>query len=388
MPLADYIRRRMAGVFDLLITDELHEYKARGSAQGLAAGTLAGACGATLALTGTVFGGYSSTLFYLLWRFSPAVRAEFGYRDEARWVSRYGIVERITKQDPDAYIEDGRHSRRRSYVTRSVEKPGVAPAVLFHLIGNTVFLRLADVARELPPYTERVVRYPLDRGDDPASPSQANCYERLAQVLRQVVLSALHAGSTRLLASYLQALLAYPDACTRGETVVDPVTGSVIAHAPALPEAARYPKERALLELVQRERARGRRVLVYITHTERRDISPRLRTILEREGVRVAVLKADTVAADRREAWSRRRSGRARRCSSVTPASCRRASTSSTGPRSAGTRRTTACTSCGRRAGGRGASASPHRSRSRSWCTRAPSRPRRWRWLPPRCGRR
>lgn len=43
--------------------------------------------------------------------------------------------------------------------------------------------------------------------------------------------------------------------------------------------------------------------MVYITHTERRDLSPRLRMVLEREGLRVAVLKSDTVAADRREEW-------------------------------------------------------------------------------------
>jgi len=76
-PLADYIGRRMPGFFDLLVVDEQHEYKARGSAQGLAAGALAEACGRVLTLTGTLMGGYASTLFYLLWRFSPAVREEF-----------------------------------------------------------------------------------------------------------------------------------------------------------------------------------------------------------------------------------------------------------------------------------------------------------------------
>jgi hypothetical protein len=302
-PLADYVRRRMPGYFDLLVTDEMHEYKARGSAQGLAAAGLAEASCKTLTLTGTVFGGYSSTLFYLLWRFSPAVRAEFGYREEAKWISRYGIVERITKRDPDAYLDDGRRSKRRSYLTRTVEKPGVSPAVLFHLIGNTVFLRLADVAKDLPPYTERVALFPLDRGEGPQVPSQSACYHRLHRDLSRAVTSALHEGSRRLLATYLQALLSYPDACTRSETVLDPRTGEVLAHAPALSEDQLYPKELALVDLVRRNRDRGRRVLVYITHTESRDISPRLRKILEREGFRVAVLKASTVAADRREEW-------------------------------------------------------------------------------------
>lgn len=303
VPLADYLRRRLPGHFDLLVADEVHEYKARGSAQGLAAASLAAACPRTLTLTGTVFGGYSSTLFYLLWRFSPAVRAEFGYRDEAKWVSRYGIVERISKKDPDAYTDDGRHSKRRSYLTRTVEKPGVSPAVLFDLIGNTVFLRLADVARDLPPYSERVALYPLDQTQDAAAASQAHCYQRLAQDLRQAVLAALHDGSRRLLGIYLQALLAYPDACTGGETILDPLSGRVLAHAPALPADRLYPKEQALVELVRRERARGRRVLVYLTHTETRDLSPRLRSVLEHASFGVAVLKASTVAADRREEW-------------------------------------------------------------------------------------
>lgn len=36
--------------------------------------------------------GYASTLFYLLYRFIPAIRQEFGYREEGRWVSRYGFL--------------------------------------------------------------------------------------------------------------------------------------------------------------------------------------------------------------------------------------------------------------------------------------------------------
>ena len=70
-PLADYVKHHMRGFFDLLITDEVHEYKGRGSAQGIAAGVLADACGKSLSLSGTLMGGYSSTLFHLLYRFSP-----------------------------------------------------------------------------------------------------------------------------------------------------------------------------------------------------------------------------------------------------------------------------------------------------------------------------
>ena len=92
-PLADYVKHRMKGFFGLLIGDEVHEYKGRGSAQGIAAGVLADACSRSLTLTGTLLGGYSSTLFHLLYRFSPAIRSEFGRAEEGRWIARYGFTE-------------------------------------------------------------------------------------------------------------------------------------------------------------------------------------------------------------------------------------------------------------------------------------------------------
>ena len=114
-PLADYVKHRMKGFFDLLIGDEVHEYKGRGSAQGIAAGILADVCGRSLSLTGTMMGGYSSTLFHLLYRFSPEIRTEFARSDERRWIKRYGFEEiTIGKPDDDA-LEDGRNSRRRGY---------------------------------------------------------------------------------------------------------------------------------------------------------------------------------------------------------------------------------------------------------------------------------
>ena len=56
-PLADYVKHRMKSFFDLLIGDEVHEFKGRGSAQGIAAGVLADACGKSFTLTGTLTGG-------------------------------------------------------------------------------------------------------------------------------------------------------------------------------------------------------------------------------------------------------------------------------------------------------------------------------------------
>ena len=302
-PLADYIKHRMKGFFDLLIGDEVHEFKGRGSAQGVAAGILADVCGKSLSLTGTLLGGYSSTIFHLLYRFSPEIRTEFGRSDERRWIQRYGFEEiTIGKPDDDA-VEDGRNSRRRSYRKVVRERPGLVPSALFHIIGNTVFLRLADVASGLPPYEEQVMLSSMDSEADSTGYSQRSAYNTVFEELRKELAEALKAGSKRLLATYLQTLLAYPDGCTRGETVFDPRSGEIIVQVPPLSEERLYPKEKALVDLVAAERMAGRRVLVYATHTGTRDITERMDDILTRHGFRVAVMKAEAVAPDRREEW-------------------------------------------------------------------------------------
>ena len=287
-----------------MIGDEVHEYKGRGSAQGIAAGVLADSCGKSLTLTGTLTGGYSSTLFHLLYRFSPEIRAEFARSEEGRWIQRYGFLEQTVRHSDDGdSFEDGRNSRRKGYRKTVRERPGLAPSALFHLIGNSVFLRLSDVASGLPPYEEQVLLSGMDRETDFTGFSQRKAYDLVFDTLRQALAEALAKGSKRLLATYLQTLLAYPDGCTRGETVFDPQTGNVLVQMPPLSEDKLYPKEQALVDLVAAERLAGRKVLVYATHTGTRDITERMEQFLTTHGFRVAVLKADTVAPDRRESW-------------------------------------------------------------------------------------
>ena len=302
-PLADYVKHRMKGFFDLFIGDECHEYKGRGSAQGIAAGVLAESCGRSLTLSGTLMGGYASTLFHLLYRFSPEIRSEFKHAQEGRWIERYGFTEQTIHKGDDTSVEDGRNSRRRRYRKVVRERPGLAPSALFHLIGNSIFLRLSDVASGLPPYEERVLLSGMDSEPDHTGLSQRSAYDTVYGALKKALGEALATGSKRLLGTYLQTLLAYPDGCTRGETVFDPTTGEPIVGVPPLSEERIYPKEQALLDLVAAERLEGRRVLVYATHTGTRDITERMDGILTRHGFRVAVMKADAVAPERREAW-------------------------------------------------------------------------------------
>ena len=306
--LADYIKLRMRGFFDLLIADEVHEFKARGAAQALAVGALADVLPRVLTLTGTLAGGYASTLFYLLYRFSPRIRTEFNHGEESRWIQWYGFVKETRRKTRSGEArEDGRMSRRRNYTVQTKELPGLAPQALFHLIPNTVFIRLSDVADDLPSYREEVRLMGLDTTADREGYTQSLAYHELYRVLRKAMEEALVAGSRRLLSVYLQSLLAYPDGCTRGETVIDPETDGVLVEIPPLAADKLYPKEKALLELVREERAQGRRVLVYVTHTASRDITGRLKDTLVGEGYQAVVMKADTVAPADREGWIEQR---------------------------------------------------------------------------------
>ena len=153
------------------------------------------------------------------------------------------------------------------------ERPGLAPGALFHVIGHSLFLKLSDVASGLPPYEEQIQVARLDDEPNLHGFSQASAYQHLAINLKRALLQALERGSQRLLSTYLQSLLAYPEGCTRGETVFDPDSGEVIVQLPPLDDERVYPKEQQLIDLVAQERLAGRRVLVYATHTGTRDIT-------------------------------------------------------------------------------------------------------------------
>lgn len=121
-------------------------------------------------------------------------------------------------------------------------------------------------------------------------------------LLRAELKSALRKGDKTLLGVVLNVLLAWPDCCFRDERVVHPRTKRQLAFVPAVLDETPSPKEQHLIELCRREKARGRRVLVYATYTGTRDTTVRLKSLLEKAGFKTAVLRA-SVDASKREDW-------------------------------------------------------------------------------------
>jgi hypothetical protein len=307
---ARYIHKRLKGFFDYLVLDEIHEEKSADSAQGNAAGSLAAACKKVLALTGTLIGGYAEHLRPLLFRLAPRSLIEegLGWKNAIPFSERYGRIETVIRDRGGAERgADNKQSRGSSRSKTKTIRPGVMPTLFGrHLIGNSVFLSLSEVADNLPLLTEEVHAIPMDG-------ELAGHYAVIDKALTTAIKDMLvrsGGGDRRLLGTMLNVLLAYPDYpydwgpvgySERGEGGGDGAWITVCTPANLAPGLVRE-KEKKLIELVKAEVDWGRQVWVYVQYTDKRDVQSRLEGFLKAEGLRVGSLRA-SVAPAKREEW-------------------------------------------------------------------------------------
>lgn len=118
---AEYIKKYLKYVFDMVILDEIHDYKAGDSLQGHAMGQLLSSSRYFLGLTGAINGGYADNLFFLLYRLEPGNLKDFGYEGVQKWQKTYGVIEEIRK------IEERGHAYSRIKRSNVVikRKPGI-----------------------------------------------------------------------------------------------------------------------------------------------------------------------------------------------------------------------------------------------------------------------
>ncbi|HTX77030.1 MAG TPA: helicase-related protein [Terracidiphilus sp.] len=298
---ASFIGRYMKDFFDYFVADEVHELKGEDTAQGNALGTLAASAGHTLVLTGTLLGGYADELFPILFRLNAARMIARGFEHDEGGMrafgETYGLLEQITVIEPadNAYSE--------GKVTKRVRRrPGASPLLFGHyLMDLAAFLSLEDISSALPAYREEVVPIAMD---EPLKEAYDELEQKIKEALRE------HRGNQSVVSTALNALLAYPDRpYAWGELTgyeYNPETGRrerfEIACPRDLDPSIVYAKERCLVEEVKKSVASGRKAQVYAVYTQKRDVTARLAEILSKEGLRVAVLKAE-VKPEAREAW-------------------------------------------------------------------------------------
>ncbi|CAG0988794.1 hypothetical protein ANAEL_02171 [Anaerolineales bacterium] len=301
--IAEYIAKHAKGAFKMLIGDELHEYKSKASDRGIAFHQLVASTKYTLTLTGTFFGGRSTSIFWLLHRLNASVRKDFAFNDEKRWARLYGVLEmtRKSKRATEDGDEDGFTGNRR-YQNQAKEQPGISPAIVNRLLDTTVFLSLKDLGLALPHYAEEVVTLTM-------TDEQGGQYRSMAKKLRDLAIK-----NRRYLSTWLQWTLARPNSAFRNEVVeIDEMDRKgeflrrkELMELPAVVEDETMPKESWLVDFCRAERQQGRKVLIYLRQTGTRDIQDRILKILRDGGVRAEVLTSG-INPRKREDWIAKR---------------------------------------------------------------------------------
>ena len=307
-PLATYISRFCPQTFDFLILDEGHEYSTDGSAQERAAHRLTGLRIPTLLLTGSIMNGYAESLFANWWALFPSFRREFSRDQRGRYVERYGYRKRLL-QDVDKksgeVVAYGSMSDRVEHREKDLgNAPGVLPLFVLQMLADCVTLHKADLAQNLPPCREIPVPVALDT-------DQSAEHMRLFRALMQQVKADRFSPLAGKLWGQVSEIPSHLDRCTvdtgntpegRYDIAYPPSEGSRLV-ASGRPFAATkiLPKEEQLLDLIARERAEGRNVMVLTWHVE---LLPRLAKLIQaRFGWKVPVLDPAKVPTQKRQAW-------------------------------------------------------------------------------------
>lgn len=316
-PVADYLHKRAKGSIDYLVVDEVHESKGDNTAIGHSIGALAAASKRIATLTGTIIGGYAEHLFATLYRVAPNTLVDEGieWGDKMPFSEKYGRIERrvtTVEKDKGRYSADNRQSYGTvtSQRTQKYVRPGVMPTLYGrHLIANTIFLSLDEVAADLPPLIEEIISVDMDR-------ELAEEYQRIEDAIKQHLQGMGKKRNPQLLGMMLSVLLGYPDKSTGWGDITyeefNPQLGEMdlihVVTPKALNQDKIRPKEQALLEYLLAEKAAGRQCWVYTTMTNTRDVTQRLKRLCQNAGLRTEVLTSQ-VNTRKREEWISRHGG-------------------------------------------------------------------------------
>ena len=317
-PLARYILRHCRQRFGLLIADEWHEYSNKGSAQQKAAHRLVELPGVpTLALTGSLMGGYARSLFPNIWALSQRFRRQFQPWEQQAFITAYGyrkIYVPIEAEDVPEIVGYGSQSdREETREAPAIQQMGLAPGVLpsfilDHLLPVAVIMHKEDLDEELPPCLELPVPIAV-ADDDGAGQEMLSEFRRLLSELTRQIKADRYTQLAGKLWGAMAELPSFLDRCTGDleEFVLSypkDVGGAVVAAAKMFPAAWITPKERWVLHRVRTSIEQGRNVLIFLRHTGSSGLPARyLRLFKEYLGQRAVFLDVNKVKAARREDW-------------------------------------------------------------------------------------
>ncbi|MCR9292019.1 MAG: polymorphic toxin-type HINT domain-containing protein [bacterium] len=304
----EYLDRNDDVVYDLEV-EGTHCYFAGGvlvhNCQGddtlaaISASKLACSVPRVITLTGTFLNGYAHSIQHLLFRLEPKSLQAMGfqYGETKRFAERYGRLERTLKVKVAESNKTGRGSRARGSVK---VRPGIMPTLFGdHLLENSVFLKLTDIADDLPPISRTVQPVAMDE-------EQAAAYRQLESAMAQAVQIAMETKDHRLIMRIVVALMGYPDHPHGWGPIGYETEDGKWVHIVTPKELDRdmiRPKERQMMDFVRSEVSQGRKCAIFCEMTDKRDVQPRVQELLKRVGVTSAILRSGKVPTTKREEW-------------------------------------------------------------------------------------
>ena len=290
--MSKYIAEHFKSI-DGVILDELHQFKGD-SGQGDAMETFVGCSKKVIGMTATLINGYSSGLFYLLYRIVPRLMQidnKF-YENPASFNNEYGVTEATYELDESDY---NANSRSKKKLLQQRQRPGVSPLVYSRfLLDCAVFLSLNDMGKHLPDYEEIPVELEL--------PEEVKKeYDRIETSFRKCM-QARDAMANRLKSSFMSLLTTYPDQPYDNEPIYFPKSEIPVVEPKSIGGFdVLQEKDVATLDIVERKVQNGEKVLIY-TSWVKIDTQDKLKKTLEDKGYRVAVLE-QRVKPEKREEW-------------------------------------------------------------------------------------
>jgi len=308
-PLASLLAERYSEHIGLLICDEIHQMNGpstgKNSARSMAMRRLASKARFKLGLTGTLYGGKSTSIFWIEYAFNPQMWQDYplsagrkGALD--RWVQTMGVEE-----ETFTFYENADKTGKLTRTQRSsgvTEKPGMSPLLVGYLMNHAVWIQMKDLG-ELPDLDERAEAIQM-------SPAMEAAYSATNHKMKRwMEENAFTSEVAKFLGNYTRTCLRWPSTSTQempATTRNDLDEMLTVATFPALSEDTIYPKEQRMLEIVREELTAQRPVIIYCEQTRKRDLQPRLKALIEQHvpQAKVEILRSETVSqTEKREAW-------------------------------------------------------------------------------------
>ncbi|MDD2750736.1 MAG: helicase-related protein [Acidithiobacillus sp.] len=302
--ISEFIKRKLPKHwFDISVFDELHELDGDDTAQGVAMGVIAGCTKKIVGLTGTLVDGYAGSLFPLLFRINPRQMLRMGFKagDAAIFQREKGVIKEISVEYSEDEFKQSKGKKKSYRQTKNL--PGLHPTVITDfLLPNTVFIELQDMEeglqnlgrkhdmdiRLLPSYRETYIS--VQQREE-----QKNRMRQFTTRMVSIIKDAKMDKDRRTMARAFHTLLYAVDGCFE-----DIQFGKVLLRSDNPGELLE--KEKIMVEMALRERAAGRKLLIYSIYTDHPDLLTRYNSILAEAGLSSRVMRS-SVPTHKREEW-------------------------------------------------------------------------------------